>query len=245
MYWMQRDARAADHQVFDWYVKPGMTVVDVGANIGALTVHASRLTGPIGRVIAFEAHPTTFGYLAGNIRLNACTNVDARNVALGAEPGSAFFSDFTQDDINHVVDQLDNSQSDPMYGRRRSGGVEVRVDTLDELMDGTRVDFLKIDVEGYEKFVLQGGTVTLASAECVYIESFEREFAKYGYHNRDVLELLHRAGLSIFRYDGRVWKLIGTDHVSETVENLLALRDPSLAQQWSGSLQTRLATARS
>ena len=53
MYWLERDARAFDHHVFDLYVRPGMTVADVGANIGALTVHASRLTGPIGRVIAF------------------------------------------------------------------------------------------------------------------------------------------------------------------------------------------------
>jgi FkbM family methyltransferase len=231
---MQRDARAFDHQVLDSYVKPGMTVVDVGANIGALTVHASRLAGSTGHVIAFEAHPTTYRYLTGNIRLNACTNVDARNVAVGAQPGVTFFSDFAQDDINHVVDRPGDSQRDPMYGRPRSQGVEVRVDTMDKLLHGRRADFLKIDVEGYEKFVLEGGTVTLANVECVYIESFEREFAKYGYHNRDVLELLQRAGLSIFRYDGRAWKLIGMDHVSETVENLLAVRDPSLARKWSG-----------
>ena len=211
-----------------------MTVADVGANIGALTVHASRLTGPTGRVIALEAHPTTFRYLKGNIRLNKCTNVDARNVAVGAEPGSALFSDFTQDDINHVVDRPGNFQHDPVYGRRRSRGVEVRVDSLDALLEGRGVDFLKIDVEGYEKFVLQGATATLATVDRVYIESFEREFAKYGYHNRDVLDLLHRAGLSIFRHDGREWKLIGADHVSETVENLLAFRDPSLARRWSG-----------
>lgn len=64
------------------YLKPGMQVVDAGANIGLYTVMASLLTGPAGHIYAFEPSVKTFGRLQRNIRINDCQNVIANNVAL-------------------------------------------------------------------------------------------------------------------------------------------------------------------
>src|SRR5262245_48395455 len=52
------------------YLKPGMILVDVGANIGSHTVHGARLVMPEGKVFSFEADPDTFKLLAANVRLN-------------------------------------------------------------------------------------------------------------------------------------------------------------------------------
>lgn len=118
MYWMAPDAREADHRFLEAYLASGMTVVDVGANIGALTIHASKKVGPVGRVISIEAHRRVFSYLLGNLRLNRCSNVEAINVAVGSSPGTVIFSDLKQDDINHVVGPAQQATPDPArYGK--------------------------------------------------------------------------------------------------------------------------------
>src|SRR5579863_2160017 len=70
-------------------VKEGMTVCDVGANIGLITLLASRLAGPTGRVVAFEPVPDNAEILHGNIQRNGCQNVTVIEKAVGAKPGCA------------------------------------------------------------------------------------------------------------------------------------------------------------
>jgi len=76
---MGREERATLEKI----VRPGMTVLDVGGNIGLYTVLLSRLVGPAGRVISFEPDPALFALLRENCALNGCTNVEAHNLALG------------------------------------------------------------------------------------------------------------------------------------------------------------------
>ena len=54
-------------RIFRTFIKPGDTVIDVGANIGDLTLPMSLLAGPAGRVYAFESHSDTFHVLAANL----------------------------------------------------------------------------------------------------------------------------------------------------------------------------------
>jgi FkbM family methyltransferase len=222
---MDRGDRAADHEFFDRFIRPGDTVVDVGANVGALTVQASSLVGSTGQVISIEAHPRTFRYLMGNLRLNRCSNVTALNVAAGAAPGTVTFSDLKQDDVNRVAD----------------GGVTVPVDTLDRQLSGIDVSLLKIDVEGYEKFVLEGATETLRATSCVFFEAWDPQFAQYGYGTVDVVRLLTAAGFEVMRHDGLVagarpdgrafargWSPVPPDYTSSLCENLVAFRGAAL-----------------
>src|ERR1035437_10176539 len=65
-------------------VKPGDTVLDVGANVGALTVPMAQMVGPSGKVIAWEPQPETFALLKKNIEQNDLNNVTMRKCAAGA-----------------------------------------------------------------------------------------------------------------------------------------------------------------
>src|SRR5208337_419004 len=79
----------AEQQLFASLVQPGMLVVEVGANIGAHTVSLSRSVGKEGEVHAFEPQRIVFQTLCANLALNQCTNVHARQVAVGAAEGWA------------------------------------------------------------------------------------------------------------------------------------------------------------
>src|SRR5262249_28338799 len=131
---------------------PGMTVVEVGANIGLLTVPFARLVAPGGKVIAFEPQRIVHQILCGNLALNALTNVFAQNSAIGSECGCI------------TVPPIDYAQTGNFGGvslRGRNEGESIPLLTIDSLsLD--RCDFMKIDVEGMELDVLRGAARTLA-----------------------------------------------------------------------------------
>jgi FkbM family methyltransferase len=122
-----------------------MTVVDVGANIGIHARFFSQLTGSNGRVHAFEPSPTNFLRLEDNIA--GRPNVTAVRAAVGEKSGTVGL--FLSDTLN-----VDHRTYDDGNDRER---VEVPLVSLDEYFrPGTVIDFLKIDVQGYEDSVLRG-----------------------------------------------------------------------------------------
>jgi FkbM family methyltransferase len=132
-------------------IRPGMTVVEVGANIGLLTVPFARLVAPGGKVIAFEPQRIVYQMLCGNLALNAIINVFAHNSAIGREPGS-----ITVPPVDYA--KVGNFGGVSLRGRKE--GETVPLLTIDSLsLD--RCDFMKIDVEGMELDVLQGAAHTL------------------------------------------------------------------------------------
>src|SRR4051812_26232890 len=78
----------AEQEVFAQMVRPGSVVVEVGANIGAHTVLLARLVGRDGEVHAFEPQRIVFQALCANLALNQCTNVFAKQMAVGASNGT-------------------------------------------------------------------------------------------------------------------------------------------------------------
>ena len=88
------------------------------------------------------------------------------------------------------------------------------------------IELLKIDVEGFEKFVLEGAPQTLSKVSCVYIESDEAHFAKYGYSCADVIGLLQDSGFTMLRLtdDGAVAPIC-SQYSSVHCENLIAVRN--------------------
>ncbi len=116
--WINPDSRFHDLSLFKDYCRPGDTVVDVGANIGEVSIVFSQRVGAAGQVFAFEPQPRVFQYLLGNLALNRCSNVTARNVALGSAPGAARMSDDKQDDMNRIT-QVRRDRSDVFDARRR------------------------------------------------------------------------------------------------------------------------------
>lgn len=127
---------------------PGSYVFDAGANIGDHTIPLGHHVGEHGRVFAFEPQRIVFQMLCGNVALAGLMNVEAFQVALGAEPGSLLIPEI---DYAHAANYGGVEVAEFTSGR------PVPVRTLDEFVDLPRVDLVKIDVEGMERAVLAGG----------------------------------------------------------------------------------------
>lgn len=183
--WMQGLQYYASEESFvQSLLREGDTFVDVGANIGNLTF-AGKIKVKGGTVIAIEAHPRTFSFLASNIALNHF-KVDARNVAVGDKPGILSFSNMHADDCNGIS--------------LNGGDIEVVVQTLDNELKGIgSIRLLKIDIEGYELMALRGAQEVLARTKFVYFELGNEMVARYGYTPADVLVLLNEAGFRVCR----------------------------------------------
>lgn len=222
-YWVNSNAREEDEAFISSYLQPGDVMIDVGANIGALTLAAAAAVGPAGRVFSVEAHPRTFHYLKSNIGLNRFDNIELHNRAVGAAPGMVFFSDRRSDDQNAVVDE---------------GAIRVPVETLDALLSSKveKVTLLKVDVEGYEKFVFEGAKAILSRTELVYFEAWEPHFRKFRYATTDLQRLLRGAGFRLFRRANSALVELPEGYVANECVNLLAVRDV-------GKVREKLAAA--
>ncbi len=171
-------------------IRTGMTVVDVGANVGVYTLMLSRLVGDSGRVIAFEPDPFLFAALQKSMALNRVSNVEARPFALGAQSGVWMLkrSSFNSGD-NRVEPQASSSD----------GQCEVAVRTVDEQLSGQAVDFVKIDVQGREIDVFRGMADMLAAGtpEQIYFELWPKGCRDAGYEALELTDLLISYGYEV------------------------------------------------
>ena len=218
--WIDPDERADELRFLKDYLKPGDRVVDVGANVGETVLTAAVGVGPEGHVTAIEPHPKTFQFLADNVRLNGVTNVELINSAVGSNSGVVTFTDDRRDDMNRVGE----------------GGLRVPVERLDALVaDRGCVALLKVDVEGFERFVFEGAPALLARTAAVFFEVSSSHFARFGYRTRDVLDLLTQAGFQVFRMrlPNRLAP-VAADFDTDAFENLVALRDADECRRRTG-----------
>jgi len=141
----------ATTKLFRQIIKPGMVVVDIGANIGYFTLLAAELVGSSGRVLAFEPESENYSLLQTNIQLNTFSNIRPIEAAVSNESGSTQLFLSAMDNGSHSI-----------YGaaaRGVSGSRSVATTTLDtylEMEGWPNVDLVKIDVEGAETKVLDG-----------------------------------------------------------------------------------------
>jgi FkbM family methyltransferase len=133
--------------VFERYCRPGMTVVDVGANLGYYSMLASRLVGASGRVVALEPNSENCRLLLSSLRMGGVTNVQLIPVAADAEAGWAYYSTHVGSNGGLIEDQ----------DLLKHPGTVVPTFRLDDIVEGP-VGFLKMDVEGAEGRVVKGAT---------------------------------------------------------------------------------------
>jgi FkbM family methyltransferase len=159
--WSPDDAR-----LLTAYLKPGMTIVDAGANIGAHTLFFSRIAGPLGKVVALEPVRPSFHLLCCNLALNDLTNVRALPVGAGSTRGAA------------VSPQIDLARPGNFGAAALSSdgrGEEVTLIPIDELALPA-CDLIKIDVEGMEDEVIAGASSTIAKFQpLLYVENEDPE----------------------------------------------------------------------
>lgn len=202
------------------FCRPESIILDVGANVGSTTLAFAEMV-PRGHVHSFEPSAAMRSALLSNIRLSNLTNVtvypfglaDSHSVgrlqiAMNGNPGSAYF----------VSDQR----------------AEVELRSLDEVLPSIRpVDFVKIDVEGYEKYVLMGGQQLLSRDKpAIVVEINETALQRAGSCSQAVFDLLGQWGYGIWGLrKGRFYEYDRQTHRPLAVHNVLALH-PGNARIW-------------
>ncbi|MBE9554564.1 MAG: FkbM family methyltransferase [Proteobacteria bacterium] len=179
---------------------PDNVLFDIGANVGAFTLAAaSRLPG--GEVHAFEPWPTHLERLSANIRLNGFANIRVNPFALGKEAHTA---------ILHIIDPVNTGMATLYPGENGPNSPSIKqsqisCQVLDDYVreqDLTRIDMMKIDVEGAELNVLEGGSETLACFRPkLLMELNPSHLARAGASVECLFELLRRYGYSIARIE--------------------------------------------
>lgn len=188
--WETRAARS--------YLKPGMTFFDVGANVGYYTLLASQAVGSAGLVYAFEPGTYPFERLSETLKANRIENVRAVKLALGAEDGEAEIGPFAEH----------NRTSNMIAGR----GEHVTVTTVDRFVERHaigRIDFLKMDVDGFEPFIIEGGrrALTSGAVRAILCEFCPEWLAHSGLTSQDVFNTLVGMGFRAatpFDPEGRI-----------------------------------------
>lgn len=191
-------------------IVPGAVVLDIGANVGAITLGLAKQVGDTGRVHAFEPAPPNRRRLEENLALNPelSERVTVHPFGLGRANETLFWHE---------------EPGNPGNGWLRPEGDEaVPVKVLDEVVEGlklSRLDFIKIDVEGMEWPIFQGAEATLKQWKPgLYFETLSR-FRKDGEGHEPIREFLESLGYQFYylKKDGSAEPLVAGKWASYTL----------------------------
>ena len=185
-------------------LRPGMVVLEVGANIGYYTLIATKHIQPGGSVIALEPSPANLRSLEHNIWLNGVSDVIRLfPVAAGKRNVRLPFYVMPKGNTSGFISRNDSGFEPQLV-------IEVQVVPIDYLMnkEKLRCDYFRMDVEGYELDVIEGMTDTLTSTNPPvggFIEVHSRILNERGSSARDFLERMRELGYQVkaARYRGR------------------------------------------
>jgi len=183
-------------ELFEQSLRPGLTVVDGGAHLGAYAVLAARAVGPSGAVLAVEPDAYNFRALAYNVRRLADGRVRLSSKALAASSGRVPF---------HLSS---GTRGSSLYERSDTIGVtEVETTTIDDELDDAPLEgglLVKLNVEGAEPLVLEGMRRTLARVEDVtlFVEAHHVLLGRAGTTVEALVHQLRRAGFRVWWLDG-------------------------------------------
>jgi FkbM family methyltransferase len=167
---------------------PNMSVVDVGANIGYYTLMFAQVLGPEGRIIAIEPSPENLPELRLNVERNNLRNVEIIPKAVGnAQKGVGLRSGINS---GVVRDETTSAYS-------------VEQDLIDNIITEP-IDFMKLDIEGYEAFALEGAHRILSKYRpTVFLEIHPLELKQYGCGISPIINRLSRIYDNVTMYEER------------------------------------------
>ncbi len=193
-------------ELFEKALKKGMTVLDLGANIGLYSLIAASKIGKTGRVYAFEPEPGNYSLLNENIKYNNYENIILPfNNAVSNKDGETLKLFLDKDNLSCPSFSVENI---PDYSRTKS--VNVKTVTLDKflkstiLKDGRKsVDIIKIDVQGAEDLTFSGAQNLLKNAKELTIFM---EYWPFGIRNlkgnpEKMLEMFDKLGFKFYIVD--------------------------------------------
>jgi FkbM family methyltransferase len=196
--------------VFAWigkYVRAGSVALDIGANFGMMSLYMGRITGPTGRVFAFEPSPANGAVLRFHCEHNPRLNIQPVDVAVSNQDNSSV-SFFLMEGGLHSGNSLTFDRDyvpnlDPVLHAAQK---EIQVETI--TIDGfckthdLTPDLIKIDVEGAEILVLEGAQQTLLNRHPAVILAVHPWWLPEGRTVNEIQDLLRAVGYSIIRPDG-------------------------------------------
>ncbi len=176
------------------FVKPGMVIIDVGANIGETALNFSKLTGNSGLVFAFEPDKFNYEKATKNVSLNLVKNIRLINLGLGDE--NKVQKLYIVNDENRGMNRI--LTEDALYGF-----TEIKVCTLDSFLEEQSINtvhFIKIDVEGFEMNVLKGAIHLLQKFKpALFIELDDNNLKEHKSSALALVEFLNSLSYDIYK----------------------------------------------
>ena len=193
LYWWRLTERNETRMLLE-SLEPGMTVVDVGANVGYYTILMSQKVGNSGKVFAFEPDPLNFNILEYHAKRYRCANLVLEQKAVLSQSGSGRLYQSQSNPGDHrIYDLRDGRKSIP-----------VEIVSLDDYFKNIKnpIDFIKIDVQGAEMAVIDGMSDLLSDPSKTknlqaLIEFCPLALEEFGSHAKEFLKKLGSWGLKI------------------------------------------------
>lgn len=183
----------------DAALKPGMTFIDVGANLGLYSIFAARKVGCDGVVLAIEPSSREFVKLKRNVELNHLENARLLRLAVSDAHTEASLLVAEEEHAGH------NTLGDFAYSTPLAYTERVRTESLDEIVRRENlksVDVIKMDVEGGERAALSGATQTLSMFRpLVMIEVSDRALKHQKAHSVQIWEFFSSYGYRLYAFD--------------------------------------------
>ncbi|MDD4383008.1 MAG: FkbM family methyltransferase [Candidatus Shapirobacteria bacterium] len=173
-------------------IKAGDVVLDIGANIGYDTVLFADKVGNNGKVIAIEPDSINFEILQKNIKENKLFNVVAVQAAMGSENKKMGIYESKENYGDHRM--WGNGPSVPVFCRR--------LDDLLRELEFTKIDFIKMDVQGFEPLVIEGGKETIEKSKpIIFFEYWPWGAKNAGSEIKEMIEFFRKIYKKIFWVD--------------------------------------------
>lgn len=193
----------------------GGIVMDVGANIGQYALLASKLAGSEGYVYAFEPGESLLLTLRRNIVLNASNNIEVLPVAVGNDKGRYSYYPPSSTD-NQGTGSLIH---DPTGKSRSTTPIQVNMVRLDDFCEERKinnVDFIKIDVEGFDLEVLKGSRTILLNNPrvVVMVELADDNLKAMGIGANDIRQFMLDLKFQMYKVTG-TGRLLMTSRTEE------------------------------
>jgi FkbM family methyltransferase len=227
-------------------LQPGMVFLDVGANDGWYSLFAAQKVGETGQVVAFEPSDREFERLQQNVQFNQLSQIKTLNIALGDTTAQMHLK---VADAEHAGQ---NTLGQFSYSAIQEVGLQtVSIYPLDIIVAGeaiSRVDVIKIDIEGAEHAFLTGAKQTLLQHyPLLLIELLEPALAAQGSSIAVVLDFLIALGYEVFTLShltGLPLRVMDVDHdqpsrpAAWSLSNNVVAAHPKRRWAWLDSLQT-------
>ncbi|MCW5878099.1 MAG: FkbM family methyltransferase [Anaerolineales bacterium] len=180
------------------YVKPGQTVLDIGANIGYYTLLFAKRVGGSGVVHAFEPESNAFKLLEKNLELNGYQNVVLHPLAVSNKDGETYLARDPFSNLDHRIKSGSEHQE---------ASIKIRTAKIDSLIGSSEltVDVVKLDIQGAEYSAVQGMQATLSKSPTVLLlsEFWPEAIQDLGADPRGYYDLLLEHGFKLNEIDER------------------------------------------